>query len=70
MITIIRITSSIISGYMLLIFIRVLLTWFSGSSFGKAEELLGTVTDPYLNLFKKLPFLRMGMIDFLLLQAL
>lgn len=64
MITIIRITSSIISGYMLLIFIRVLLTWFSGSSFGKAEELLGTVTDPYLNLFKKLPFLRMGMIDF------
>lgn len=48
---------------MLLIFIRVLLTWFSRGTLGKAEEFLERVTDPYLNYFRRFSFLRIGMID-------
>lgn len=63
MLTILKIISSLISGYMLLIFIRVLLTWFSRGTLGKAEEFLERVTDPYLNYFRRFSFLRIGMID-------
>lgn len=63
MLTVLRIISSLISGYMLLIFIRVLLTWFSRGTLGKAEEILGRVTDPYLNYFRRFSFMRIGMID-------
>ncbi len=63
MITVLRILTSLVTGYMLLIFIRVLLTWFSSGSFGGAEKLLGRITDPYLDFFRRFPFLRMGMMD-------
>jgi len=60
---VIRLISSLLSGYMLLIFIRILLTWFSGSNLGRAEEILGRITDPYLNFFRRFSFLRLGMMD-------
>lgn len=49
---------------MLLLFIRILLTWFSGGSFGKPQEMLQKVTDPYLNIFRRFTFLRTERIDF------
>ncbi len=64
MLLILRITAGLLSAYMLLIFIRILLTWFGRGSFGRASELLGAVTDPYLNYFRRFTFLRFGMIDF------
>ncbi len=64
MLLILRITTALISAYMLLIFIRVLLTWFGSGSFGRASELLGGITDPYLNYFRRFSFLRFGRLDF------
>jgi YggT family protein len=48
---------------MLLIFIRVLLTWFGSIDFGAPAELLRRITDPYLFWFRRFPILRQGYID-------
>jgi YggT family protein len=54
---------------MLAIFIRILLTWFSGSGLRAPGELLGRFTDPYLNWFRRFR-LRAGMLDLSPLLAL
>ncbi len=59
-----RVLSSVLSVYMLLIFIRILLTWFSGATYGKPLDVLKRVTDPYLNIFRRVSFLRTERIDF------
>ena len=61
---ILRVLSSVLSVYMLLLFIRILLTWFSGATLGRSLELLKRVTDPYLDIFRRIPFLRTDRIDF------
>jgi YggT family protein len=61
---ILRVISSVLSVYMLLLFIRILLTWFSGASLGRPQELLVRVTDPYLNIFRRISFLRTTRVDF------
>lgn len=61
---ILRVISSVLSVYMLLIFVRILLTWFSGASFGRPQELLRRVTDPYLNIFRRISFLKTERMDF------
>ena len=60
---IIRVLSSLVSIYMLLIFIRIILTWFSGMDQGRFPEILSRITDPYLDWFHRFPALRMGYID-------
>jgi YggT family protein len=64
-----RILSGITSIYMLLIFIRILLTWFSGAYYGRAVEALRSITDPYLDWFRRFP-LRLGLFDLSPLAAL
>ena len=49
--------------YSLLIFIRILLKWFSGAHYSRPLELLGRVTDPYLNWWRRIPGLRAGVFD-------
>jgi YggT family protein len=49
--------------YMLLIFIRVMLSWFNASSLGRPVELLGRITDPYLDWWRRFPILRTGFLD-------
>lgn len=61
---IMRVVSAVITVYMILIFIRVLLTWFQGPSMGRPFIMLASVTDPYLNWFRRLRFLRTDRIDF------
>jgi YggT family protein len=58
-----NILASVTGIYMFLIFIRLILTWFSGVSYGKPIEILTSLTDPYLNWFRRFPFLRAGFID-------
>jgi YggT family protein len=48
--------------YMLLILIRIMLTWFGKTQFGKPAEILGRVTDPYLDWWRRFP-LRAGFLD-------
>ena len=60
-----RFIGAILSVYMVLIFVRILLTWFSGpTGDSRAITLLHKATDPYLNWFRRFPFLKTGRIDF------
>jgi len=49
--------------YSLLIFIRIIISWFSGASGGKPIELLVRITDPYLDWWRRKLNLRLGIID-------
>jgi YggT family protein len=60
---IMSILGSLTSVYMLLIFIRVMFTWFSGARFGRPVEILSRITDPYLAWWSRFPILRTGFID-------
>jgi YggT family protein len=53
----------IVSLYMILIFIRVILSWFSGAWRGRAASLLFRITDPYLDWFRRFRFLRVANLD-------
>ncbi|MDR2741736.1 MAG: YggT family protein [Treponema sp.] len=57
-----NILGGLTSLYMLLIFVRIMLTWFSGVRYGTPVDLLCQITDPYLNWFRRFP-LRFGMLD-------
>ncbi len=59
-----RILGGILSLYMILIFVRVLLTWFSGVYYGRPYEIIRSLTDPYLNYFRRFRFLQLGNVDF------
>jgi len=62
--------AGIISVYMILIFIRILLTWFPGVDLGKPYVFLCSVCDPYLNWFRRFRLFPNGPIDFSPLLAL
>ncbi len=55
---------AILSVYMILLMIRVMLTWFRMAQNGQFFRYLAAVTDPYLNWFRRFSALRFGMIDF------
>lgn len=61
---VLRLITGVLSGYMLLIFLRIIITWFGGSDFGKPYQILSSITDPYLNYFNKFTFLKFGIMDF------
>lgn len=67
---IMRVVTAALSFYMLLIMFRILLTWFQGPSFGRPLEILRSVTDPYLNWFRRFQFLRIGSFDFSIILAI
>ena len=58
---IMSVLSTLTSLYMLIIFIRIILTWFSGNI--RVPEFLSRITDPYLNWFRRFPGLRIGYMD-------
>jgi YggT family protein len=65
-----RFLTAIIYFYILLLSLRIILSWFQGSVSGRPWELLIRVTDPYLSLFRRFRFLRQGMFDFTPLAAI
>lgn len=48
---------------MILIFIRIMLTWFSGAQYGRPMEILSSITDIYLRWFQRFPGLQVGFLD-------
>jgi YggT family protein len=64
---VIRFIASGISGllilYSIIIFIRIILTWFSGVDFGRLYIYICRITDPYLFWFRKFTIFRAGNID-------
>lgn len=62
--TILSIFAGALSLYTLLCFIYILMSWFPGARFTKFGHLLSSICEPYMNLFRKMSFLRIGNIDF------
>ena len=62
--------AGITSVYMILIFIRILLTWFPGADFGKPYIFLCSICDPYLAWFRRFRIFKNSPIDFSPLIAL
>lgn len=56
--------SYLIDFYLLIISLRIILSWFAGDLNMPGVDLLRRITDPYLNLFRGTGFLRVGFIDF------
>jgi YggT family protein len=56
--------------YSILIFIRIIISWFGGSVYGKPVDILNAVTDPYLDWWKRTLNLRIGFLDFSVLAAI
>jgi YggT family protein len=65
-----RFLGAAISIYMMIILIRIVMTWFPGAVYGRTFEILQRITDPYLNLFRGARFLRIGYVDFSPLAAI
>lgn len=59
-----------LSAYSFIIFIRILFSWFNlrnghnGVPQNKIIQFLYSITDPYLNWFRRFKFTQMGMLDF------
>ncbi len=62
--TILSILAGVISLYTLLCFVYILMSWFPGAKFTKFGHIMTSICDPYMNLFRKMSFLRIGNIDF------
>jgi YggT family protein len=65
-----RLLSALLVAYIILISMRLLLSWLSGAAYGRPWRLLEQATDPYLKLFRGLHFLRRGPFDFTPVAAL
>lgn len=61
---ILRLLSALITVYTVLCFINILLSWFPGAKFTGFGRFLSGICDPYMDLFSRIPFLRIGNIDF------
>jgi len=55
--------SLLLNIYMLIIFFRIILTWFPGFGNSGIIDFLSGITDPYLNWFRRFSFLRLGFLD-------
>ena len=55
--------SIILNIYMLIIFLRIILTWFPGFGNSGIISFLSQITDPYLNWFSRFSFLQLGFLD-------
>ena len=61
---ILSILAAALSLYTLLCFIYILMSWFPGAKFTKFGHFMSSICDPYMNLFRRMSFLRIGNIDF------
>lgn len=60
---IMQILSGLTGLYMILIVIRIMITWFNGIPAGKPLAMLCSITDPYLGWFRRFRALRFGALD-------
>lgn len=50
--------------YLFLLSLRIVLGWFAPQALGRAWGILTAVTDPWLDIFRRIRFLRGGLFDF------
>ena len=74
--TIFSTISFCLTAYSFIIFIRIMFSWFNlrnnanGVPQNKITTFLYSITDPYLNWFRRFSFLRLGMMDFSAMLAI
>jgi YggT family protein len=61
---VLRVVNVFLLGYLLLLSLRIVLTWFRASLYGRPWQLLERATEPYLALFRRVSLLRQGLFDF------
>ena len=66
---ILKIISNVISVYSTICFVRIIFTWIPQLNYSKPGQILSAICDPYLNLFRKIPF-RIAGLDFTPILAL
>ncbi len=62
--TLLSILAALLSLYTLLCFIYILMSWFPGARFTKFGHFMSAICEPYMGLFRRMTFLRIGNIDF------
>lgn len=62
--TILSILAGVLALYTFLCFIYILMSWFPGARFTKFGHFMTAICEPYMGLFRRLTFLRIGNIDF------
>jgi len=58
------IVNGVLITYLVILSLRIVLGWFAPRALGRAWDLLAGATDPYLELFGRIRFLRGSLIDF------
>jgi len=56
--------------YSLLIFLRIILSWFRSIAYGKPVEILEKITDPYIDFWRRIFTFRIGFLDFSVVAAI
>ncbi|MBR1639425.1 MAG: YggT family protein [Treponema sp.] len=56
--------TTIITVYTLCCFIYIIISWLPGVKFTKFGRIISAICEPYMNLFSRIGFLRIGNIDF------
>ena len=59
-----RFLQAVVLIYLVLIALRIIITWFQGADHHAPTEILARITDPYLRWFRRLRFLQIGVLDF------
>jgi YggT family protein len=54
---------SVLGIYSLLIIIRIIITWFGNAQYSRPAQLLGRITDPYLDWWRRTFPLKAGILD-------
>ena len=62
--TALSILAGVLALYTFLCFIYILMSWFPGARFTKFGHFMTAICEPYMGLFRRLTFLRIGNIDF------
>ncbi len=70
MLIVLTIVNILLILYLFLLSLRIVLGWFVPQSLGRAWRLLTEATDPWLNLFRRIGFLRGGLFDFTPIAAI
>jgi YggT family protein len=70
MVQLIRFVNFFLDIYTMILFVRIILTWFSWLRESRIREVLSLITDPYLNWFRRFTFLRIGYVDLSPIAAL
>lgn len=64
MLIVLTIINVVLIAYLIILSLRIVLGWFAPRALGRAWDLLSGATDPYLDLFSRIRFLRGNLFDF------